>query len=304
MAKGTILFVEYAKIPIFAYKNTFMHPLIEQEELIKKRGMLILSNVSDMPLYNEAYISNHLVVSLCHSGYIDAEYDMRKVNYGAKEISVVYPNHAILTRAVSPDYRATLLVLSGGYFEKWKSRMSFYGGRSYHEQPAIHLSESQYVMICSYMEFMKSVLECDCNALQGDASLAKVVEMLSYMLGVLRNALGVYNEKVSLYNRFYDCLVRYYKVSRSVSFYAEKMCLSPKYFGTVIRKETGLYVGKCISGYVVMQAKNILNLNRDMNIQQISQMLGFEDQASFSRYFRTETGMSPSEYRQSLQRIL
>ena len=257
-----------------------MHPLIEQEKIIRKQGVLLLNDVRDMPLYNEAYISNHLVVGLCHSGCVDAEYDMRSVHYGEKEISVVYPEHAILTRSVSHDYRATLLVISGDYFEKWKNRLAYYGNRTYHEQPAIHLSESQYVMICSYMEFFKSVLQCDCETLHDDA-------------------VGISSNGGSIYNKFYDILVQHYKESRNVSFYADKLCMSPKYFGTVIKKETGLHVGKCISGYVVMQAKNLLNTNRDMNIQQISQILGFEDQSSFSRYFRNETGVSPSEYRQS-----
>lgn len=276
-----------------------MHPLIEQEKIIRKQGVLLLNDVRDMPLYNEAYISNHLVVGLCHSGCIDAEYDMRSVHYGEKEISVVYPEHAILTRSVSHDYRATLLVISGDYFEKWKNRLAYYGNRTYHEQPAIHLSESQYVMICSYMEFLKSVLQCDCETLHDDASLAKMVEMLSYILGTLRHSVGISSNGGSIYNKFYDILVQHYKESRNVSFYADKLCMSPKYFGTVIKKETGLHVGKCISGYVVMQAKNLLNTNRDMNIQQISQILGFEDQSSFSRFFRNETGVSPSEYRQS-----
>jgi len=35
----------------------------------------------------------------------------------------------------------------------------------------------------------------------------------------------------------------------------------------------------------------------DMTIQQISQYLGFSEQASFSRYFKANTGLSPTEYR-------
>ncbi|MBQ3733187.1 MAG: AraC family transcriptional regulator [Bacteroidales bacterium] len=50
---------------------------------------------------------------------------------------------------------------------------------------------------------------------------------------------------------------------------------------------------------VVAEAKMLLHMRRDLTIQAIADMLGFEEQATFSRYFRRETGMSPTEFRSS-----
>jgi AraC-like DNA-binding protein len=38
-------------------------------------------------------------------------------------------------------------------------------------------------------------------------------------------------------------------------------------------------------------------MRHDLTVQAISDMLGFDEQATFSRYFRRETGLSPSEFR-------
>ena len=41
----------------------------------------------------------------------------------------------------------------------------------------------------------------------------------------------------------------------------------------------------------------LMHVRRDLSVQAIADMLGFSEQASFSRYFRRETGMSPTEFR-------
>ena len=41
----------------------------------------------------------------------------------------------------------------------------------------------------------------------------------------------------------------------------------------------------------------LLHMRHDLTVQAISDMLGFDEQATFSRYFRRETGLSPSEFR-------
>ena len=43
----------------------------------------------------------------------------------------------------------------------------------------------------------------------------------------------------------------------------------------------------------------LLHVRRDLSVQIIADMLGFEEQSTFSRYFRRETGMSPTEFRNS-----
>nr|MCR5712008.1 helix-turn-helix domain-containing protein [Prevotella sp.] len=65
----------------------------------------------------------------------------------------------------------------------------------------------------------------------------------------------------------------------------------------VIKEETGISALKWITDYVIIQAKMLLDSHQHLTIQQISHRLGFTEQSSFSRYFKANTGMTPSEYR-------
>ena len=48
---------------------------------------------------------------------------------------------------------------------------------------------------------------------------------------------------------------------------------------------------------MVAEAKMLLHMRHDLTVQAISDMLGFDEQASFSRYFHRETGLYPTEFR-------
>ena len=46
------------------------------------------------------------------------------------------------------------------------------------------------------------------------------------------------------------------------------------------------------------QSRKLLNMRRDLTVQAVANMLGFDDQAVFSRYFHRETGLYPTEFRE------
>lgn len=50
---------------------------------------------------------------------------------------------------------------------------------------------------------------------------------------------------------------------------------------------------------MVAEAKLLLHMRHDLTVQAIADLLGFDDQAVFSRYFRRETGLSPSQFREA-----
>ena len=97
--------------------------------------------------------------------------------------------------------------------------------------------------------------------------------------------------------RFHNCLKQHFREHRDVGFYAAQACLSTKHFSAIIKQETGHTAAYWIHQQVIVEAKMLLHMRHDLTVQAISDMLGFDEQATFSRYFRRETGLSPSEFR-------
>ncbi len=82
----------------------------------------------------------------------------------------------------------------------------------------------------------------------------------------------------------------------TVSWCADKLGLSPNYFGDLIKKETGVTALEYIQTKIIDEAKNkIFDLKKPISL--ISSELGFKYQQHFTRLFKLKTGMTPQEYR-------
>ncbi|MBO6051993.1 MAG: AraC family transcriptional regulator [Bacteroidales bacterium] len=96
-------------------------------------------------------------------------------------------------------------------------------------------------------------------------------------------------------NRFFDLVEKYFATERQISFYADKLCLAPKYASQVIRQASGKMAGDWIQERVILEAKLLL-LDGHHNVQQVADALNFSSQSFFGKYFKSATGMSPKEY--------
>lgn len=102
-------------------------------------------------------------------------------------------------------------------------------------------------------------------------------------------------------SRFQQVLIDYYDKGRqlknglpSVKYCASELCLSPGYFGDIIREAMGESPKDYIRSFIVMRAKNLLMSG--MHVTQVSERLGFEYPNHFTRLFKQVTGKTPSQF--------
>lgn len=86
---------------------------------------------------------------------------------------------------------------------------------------------------------------------------------------------------------------------REVAFYADKLCITPGYLSQVIQEVYGHGALEMIADHVEVAIKTLLR-DYDLDIKDVARKAGFANQSSFSRFFRQQTGMSPSEYRRTV----
>jgi len=106
-----------------------------------------------------------------------------------------------------------------------------------------------------------------------------------------------HNRAEEYFKQFIELLGESYKQERSVGFYANKLCITPKYLTTLIKRISGKSVSDWIDNYVILEAKSLLRFS-GMSIQEIAYYLNFPNQSFFGSYFKRITGMSPSQYKE------
>lgn len=104
------------------------------------------------------------------------------------------------------------------------------------------------------------------------------------------------NRKEQIFHDFLTMLEKFYMQERSISFYADRMCLTPKYLSTIIKDVSGKHGMQWIDDYVTLEAKALLR-NSTLSVKQVSDQLNFPSQSMFGRFFKKMTGYSPKQYK-------
>ena len=277
--------------------DDFIHQL---ESEISNKGVFVIDDVTRMPAYDRDFIQPYYSVGINHRGTVEGFYDGNAFTFSPHDISVLYPRHTIFVRNSSPDYHATLIIISEQLFAELNSINTSDNRFVFESEPHFKLNDRQYADILSVVEVFRVI-----NRL----NYVNRKEMMVMMLDILMGIVGNYRienvgkgggGKNRLSPLLRDAIMQHCHQHHDVEFYAGLFCLSAKHFSTVVKRETGFGVNHWIQQQLVSDAKSLLRTEMHTSVQEISDRLGFPDLATFSRFFKRETGVSPTTFRQSL----
>ncbi len=126
--------------------------------------------------------------------------------------------------------------------------------------------------------------------------LTALLYNIRYIQKRLRNSIGqAPSHQEELFRRFIALVNEHSKEKRTVGFYADKLCLTPRYLNTVIRQVSQHTVMEWINQSVILEAQILLK-HSDLLIYQIADQLNFPNPSFFCKFFKRKTGMTPQEY--------
>lgn len=99
-----------------------------------------------------------------------------------------------------------------------------------------------------------------------------------------------------IFERFMALVTEFHNSERGMAFYADKLCLTPKYLSKLVKQSSGRSAPDWIDAFVILEAKNMLKYS-DMAVKEIAYALHFPSQSIFYKFFKAHTGLTPTEYR-------
>lgn len=179
-----------------------------------------------------------------------------------------------------------------------------YGFFSYSSSEALHLSEREKYIVMDCFEKIKQELEHAIDKHSKHLIAMNVELLLNYCLRFYERQFvtrEVVNKDIlqkfeQLINHYWDSSTPLEVGLPSVAYFADKLCLSPNYFGDLIKKETGKSPQDYIHYKLIERAKDRI-AGTDLTMSEIAYELGFEYPQHFGRLFKKQTGMTPNQYR-------
>ena len=100
-----------------------------------------------------------------------------------------------------------------------------------------------------------------------------------------------------IFNRFISLVNEHVQEAHALEYHADRLCLSARYLGTVVKAISGETAKSWIDRALVTKAKVMLR-HTDRQVSEIADLLGFPNSSFFCRFFRERTGCTPQQYRE------
>ena len=174
---------------------------------------------------------------------------------------------------------------------------------SYNISEALLMSDEQRQIIVTLLEAIRTELQlADDDSHQRRILVHLIGLILEYIARFYEQQLSTKTkESDDLLLRFETLLHHYYDQQLyrqhglpTVRYCAQKLFLSPNYFGDLIRQMTGDNASSVIRRFVMQRAQHLLTAGH--TIAETAEMLGFDYPQHFTRMFKRHFGISPREY--------
>jgi AraC family transcriptional activator of pobA len=188
------------------------------------------------------------------------------------------------------------LMVERTFFEKFAPyfRFSF---TNYQNHPVIQLSDNAFKLLHYEFDAIK-------NELNQEDSLVHLISARAAVIAAIvsREAEHVFTEfkvyqsntRLAAFNMLID---EFFKQEKFVTFYADKLNISANYLNILCKKHLKISATQLIQQRVSTEAKRLLQ-STALSIKEIAYELGFVDHAYCSNFFKSQTAISPTEFRE------
>lgn len=243
---------------------------------------------------------DHCMICICLSGSSNIEIDLRHYTYVENDIFIAFPGQILASNEQTDDFAIAFISFSNRFMDEILFRLpsTFIGFLK--ESVVYHLPKAEREsMISEYFvalerKFIDYENICRTEIIK---NLLQNFYLDLYNKVVKNNDIDTRQpkRKKELEERFFR-LIKEHPKQRDVAFFAEKLCITPKYLSIITKETTGVSAKELIDNYAITELKLQLK-STSLTIKEIAYSLNYPNEAFLCKYFKKRTLMTPTHYR-------
>lgn len=264
------------------------------------KDLIIADRPEAIPVDSDDEYLSHL---LCLGGTCRYRFNEQDFELHAGDLSIIRKRKMLARIEPSRDLRCKIIYARPGFIELCtpQSNYGMKGSLSLFLNPIMHLSPEQQIVCRRDFEMLETRIsetghrfyrEILINAMQ-----TAILDFFDFHACIYGES-DISTQNASIMDRFLRMLEDgTYRSHREVTYYADCLCVTPKYLSEVSKKVSGYAANYWINRYTTLDISRLLR-NKSLSFVQISDMFGFSSPAYFSRYVQQNLGVKPSDYRE------
>ena len=243
------------------------------------------------------------IICLCLRGEGSFFINDRNFEISQGDMITIFPNSVIRSSESSSDFIGYAIAADIKFMMgiRMNDVVRSYVHVSNH--PVLPITEEQMGIVIELCEMLKRKRENKDHPFGKDISrhLLTVLcyEIQSFYLRQMPMDIdvdGAASRQESLCQEFLELVNKYATEHRDMGFYADQLCITPKYLSVIVKRSTGRSPVEWIDRTVMLYARTLLS-SSDMTVQQVSAELNFPNASFFGQFFKRHEGVTPKRYR-------
>lgn len=246
---------------------------------------------------------NYLAHALCLGGSCAFKFNDRQFELHESDLMIVRKGKLLDDIRPSDDFVVKVLYVTAPFIELCTPQTNYgmKGQLSLFLNPIMSLDSGQR-FVCErdfrWIDYrLNQINHTFYRELLINAVQSAILDFFDFH-SVINKETGISTQNARLISRFLDMLENGdYRQNREVSYYADALCVTPKYLSEVSKTVSGYTANYWINRYTSLDIARLLR-NKGLTFVQISDMFHFSSPAYFSRYVQRTLGVNPSQYRE------
>lgn len=241
-------------------------------------------------------------ICVCLQGSCHATFNQHRCSIRQGDMCVFFPHMLLQLDNQSDDFEAYCIVSEIDVTREVQVPSATSLFLYIKDNPCISLDEAT---LRRMLEYCRMFSEFERNGHPYRAQIARHLSMMIYyeIFDIYRHSkpvsMSAQTRQETMFRQFLLLVSEHYVREREIGYYAGRLCVTPKYLSSVVRGVSGNSAAWWINHTVILHAKNLLQTNRQLTIQQISDRLNFPNPSFFGQYFKRRVGMTPKEFRRT-----
>lgn len=262
----------------------------------------------ELKMLNYPFRFDGYILIFCLKGHIKLDVNLDSYQIAENSLVLNIPGNIIRVSEVNGNYEELHFIIVA-MSQNFMSSVRFDFNKLFNESvalmdnPCIALNDKEKEICAKYLELASDLLSS--NMPNKKEAIGALVSSISYVMGtVWTRRLSEVELKPhtpsakakNIYDQFLRLVTDYHTTERNMAFYADKLCLTPKYLSKLVKTVSGKSAPEWIDAFVILESKNMLKYS-DLSIKEIVAKLNFPNQSVFYKFFKSHTGITPSQYR-------